>query len=191
MAKYCVNCKQNVEPQKNDEGEMCPICHGKKLNPERKKMHPLLVIVIILATIVGLMIMFRTANSGNKIVKNEEVQKEISDIKFFTIRTNMEKMTEAQFKEYKKTIEGSRIKWTGWIEEVEEKNSDNYKLYVDMDSPDTLLSIQDVYIDNIPKDIALKLQKDNRVTFIGDISSVHNILSACQVSLENVELINK
>lgn len=102
------------------------------------------------------------------------------------IRSQMQAMTEAQWKQYAEELKGATaVNWTGWIEDVNQKALGGYELWVDMDSPDELLSVQDVQFD-IPEDLALQLQKDQKVTFSGRIDSVMNILGSCSVTLEDV-----
>ena len=96
-------------------------------------------------------------------------------------------MTEAQWKAYLPTLEGMLVEnWTGWVENVNVVG-DKYELWVDMDSPDTLLSAQDVYF-LIPNDIALELQKDERITFSGRIKSVTEFLGSVSLRLEDATL---
>jgi len=106
---------------------------------------------------------------------------------FAEIRSNVEGMTEAQWKAYLPTLEGMLVEnWTGWVENVNVVG-DKYELWVDMDSPDTLLSAQDVYF-LIPNDIALELQKDERITFSGRIKSVTEFLGSVSLRLEDATL---
>ena len=99
----------------------------------------------------------------------------------------MNKMTEAQWKEYARGLKGASVSWSGWVEDVNEKFFGGYELWVDMDAPDVIMSVQDVTF-NIPDDLALKLRKDQRVTFTGTIKSVMNVLGSCSVILENGQI---
>ncbi len=101
------------------------------------------------------------------------------------IRSKVESMTEAQWKAYLPTLEGLLVEnWSGWVEEVNVVG-DEYELWVDMDSPDAMLSAQDVYFP-IPNDVALELQKDARITFSGRIKSVTELLGSISFHLEEV-----
>lgn len=100
------------------------------------------------------------------------------------IRANVEGMTEAQWKAYLPTLKGLYVEnWTGWVEEVNVVGS-KYELWVDMDSPEEMFSVQDVYFE-IPDDIALALQKDAPVTFSGQIEAVTEFLGSSTVHLKD------
>ncbi len=113
----------------------------------------------------------------------------VSKLSYYSMRQKMASMTEAQWKDYARSINGQRVQWTGWVEDVNEKFFGGYELWVDMDSPDELLSLQDVTFD-IPADLALKLRKDTRVTFSGTIGSALDVLGSCSVNLEDATVIN-
>jgi hypothetical protein len=106
---------------------------------------------------------------------------------FEEIRSTVAGMTEAQWKAYLPTLEGMVVEqWTGWVAEVNVKGS-QYELWVDMDAPDDLLSAQDIYFP-IPADIAMQLQKDQKITFSGQIERVSEFLGSISIYLENVTL---
>jgi tetratricopeptide (TPR) repeat protein len=108
---------------------------------------------------------------------------------FYTIRNNMNELTEVQWEVYKNTyvINKTAINWSGWVEEVQQGSGDNYKVLIDMDSPDEFLSVQDIYFD-LPASQAGYLQKDQKITFSGRISRVTNFLGSCQINLEDVDM---
>ena len=109
---------------------------------------------------------------------------------FVVIRSNVSSMTEAQWKAYLPTLKDMRVEgWTGWVEEVNVVGS-KYELWVDMDSPDALFSVQDVYF-YIPSEIALELEKHQRITFSGRIKSVTELLGSVSVRLEDATLTTK
>lgn len=112
--------------------------------------------------------------------------KPISNINYFQIRKYMENKTELQFDEYAKTLIGHRIKWHGWIENVDSKIFGGYVTYIDMDAPNSI-SIQDVSFD-VSQKLALSLQKGKKITFTGDIETIDDILTSCQVTLTNVKI---
>lgn len=111
----------------------------------------------------------------------------ISSLSFFDIRNNMKDMTQAQWKTYARSLEGKTVEWEGWVEEVKEKFFGGYEIWVDMDSPEEAMSVQDVTFD-IPEDLAMKFNKNQLVAFRGTIKSVMNVLGSCQVDLENASL---
>lgn len=103
---------------------------------------------------------------------------------FEEIRSNVESMTEAQWKAYLPTLKGLAVEnWTGWVSEVN-VDGKKYELWVDMDPPDSLFSTQDVYF-YIPNEIALELQKNERITFSGRIKNVSEFLGSVSVRLED------
>ena len=108
---------------------------------------------------------------------------------FQQIRTKMGSMTDLQFKEYGKSLKGEQVQWVGWVEEVKEKFFGGYEVWIDMDSPAEQFSVQDLAIE-VPKEIALKLKKDQKVTFTGTISSVMSVLGSCQVSLTDAKIVS-
>ena len=106
------------------------------------------------------------------------------------IRSEVESMTEAQWKAYLPALEGNLVVgWTGWVVEVDVKRGGRYELQVDMDSPDDTFSFspQDVYFD-IPEEIALELDLGEEVTFSGIIASATEFLGSVSLTLEGVVL---
>lgn len=113
-------------------------------------------------------------------------REKISDIKLSEIKNNNKQMTDAQFDEYKEKIIGKKVIWNGYIEEVEKNSfSDNYKVWVDNESPDVAMSVQDCYLTDIPKEKALSLAKDDYIKFKGKIDSVTKFMGI-SVSLDEV-----
>lgn len=104
-------------------------------------------------------------------------------VEFETIRTNMNSMTSVAWDAYTKSLEGQPISWQGWVSDVKEKWGGGYKLLVDMDPPGSV-SVQDVYIDDIPVQQASQLAKDQKVTIKGKITSVRSVLGSCAVNVE-------
>ncbi|MFW6116542.1 MAG: hypothetical protein ACOC6F_02340 [bacterium] len=95
-----------------------------------------------------------------------------------------EGMTDAQWKAYESEQEGKRIEqWTGWVADVKQKTFGGYELWVDMDPPEALLSVQDVQFD-IAEDRALEVSKDEKVMFSGVIKRVARPLGSVMVTLE-------
>ena len=99
----------------------------------------------------------------------------------------MNKMTDVQFKQYAKSLEGQHVTWVGWVEEVKQKFFGGYECWVDMDSPAEILSVQDVTF-RVSDQIALQLIKDKRIQFAGTIKSILYVLGSCQVSMEDVTI---
>jgi hypothetical protein len=108
-------------------------------------------------------------------------------IDFETIRNNMNKMTSVAWDDYTKSLKGQRVNWTGRVSDVKEQWLGGYKILIDMDPPGSA-SVQDVYIENLPKNLAAQFQKDQRVRFSGRIKSVLSVLGSCAVTLEGATI---
>ena len=115
-----------------------------------------------------------------------QIKEEISDIDYFDIRENYEKMTEVQWKEYSNGLIGKVIKWTGYIDDIKEDG----KVWIDMDPPEETLSLQDVYI-NIPKADILNYNKDQKITFQGIIEEISIILSKPIIDIIDIKIVNE
>lgn len=111
-------------------------------------------------------------------------EKPISAITYQEIREKREAATDAQWDEYAKPLKGTRVQWSGWVAEVKASG----EIWIDMDPPDTLLSVQDVYI-RVPAEDATKFNLDQEIEFIGDIKSITSILNKASVTLENVTVL--
>lgn len=107
-------------------------------------------------------------------------------VSFFTIRDNHRVMTEAQWNIYWGTLIGKRVRWTGWVSDVWERDERGGQVYVDMDRPDSLITFDVSFW--IPKEDVLKYDKKQRITFEGTLSSVWTFMSAIDISLDDVEM---
>lgn len=108
-------------------------------------------------------------------------------VEFETIRSNMKNMTSIAWDNYRKSLKGQSISWTGWISDVKEQWLGGYKILIDMDPPGSV-SVQDVYIENLDKNVAARFSKDEKVRFSGRIKSVMSVLGSCAVTLENASI---
>lgn len=94
-----------------------------------------------------------------------------------------ENMTDAQWSAYRRELEGHVVVgWRGWVEDVEEPRSGMSRILVDMDSPQSLFSVQDVYLD-LPSETAIELRRDQLIIFSGRIDSVNDFLGCCSIYL--------
>ncbi len=105
-----------------------------------------------------------------------------------TIRNNMNNMTSLEWDNYTKSLKGRTVSWIGWIDDVEKQWFGGYKILIDMDHPKIEASVQDVYIEDQPLNIAQNLRKDQKVSLKGKIKSVMSILGSCAVTLEDVTI---
>jgi hypothetical protein len=104
-------------------------------------------------------------------------------VEFDTIRGNMGGMTSIAWKSYTGSLKGQSVSWTGWVKDVTEQWTGGYKLLIDMDPPGSV-SVQDIYVEDLPADIAGQFQKNQRLSFSGKIKSVHSVLGSCGITLE-------
>jgi hypothetical protein len=87
-----------------------------------------------------------------------------------TIKANEKSMTEAQFKQFcAQQVNGQSVWWTGWVKDVEPSRG-AYRIKVDMDPPDTLFSVPEIYLEGVSEYNALRLNKGQKVSFSGTIS---------------------
>ena len=76
--------------------------------------------------------------------------------------------------------------WVGWVVDVDQSHGDEYKIWVDMDAPGTVLSVQDVYLYGISKEDAATVNKGAQITFSGTITNTVEFLGHVSLHLENV-----
>jgi len=108
-------------------------------------------------------------------------------VEFESIRENMNHMTSIAWDEYKSSLKGQRVSWTGWVSDVKEQWGGGYKILVDMDPPGSV-SVQDVYLENLPKTVAAAFSKKEKVRFSGTITSVMSMLGSCAVTIQNANI---
>ena len=86
-------------------------------------------------------------------------------------------MTTAQAKAYLQSLKGKTLRGLGVVEDVirsynpRKRRYEGYNVLIDLGPPDYSLSKWDVEV-NVPKSAALKLDKDQPVTFTGTIESI-------------------
>ena len=100
-----------------------------------------------------------------------------------TISDTAKSMTDLQFDRYADSLKGSRVSWSGWVKEVRSKTFGGYEVWIDMDSPEEALSVQDVYIP-IPENTAVGLQKKQPIAFDGIIERISALLGKVSVHIE-------
>ena len=102
------------------------------------------------------------------------------------ILATVEDMTDAQRNSYNESLKDSRIEgWRGEVSDVDEGEIfGGFSVYVDM--VDSNLG-SDVHIE-VPEDVALTLNKGQRIVFSGDVSSVSDILGTT-VFVENATIL--
>ena len=108
-------------------------------------------------------------------------------INFETIRNNMNKMTSVAWDDYTKSLKGQSVNWTGWVSDVKEQWLGGYKILIDMDPPGSF-SVSDIYIEDLPKNVAAQFRKEQKVRLSGKIKSVVNVLGSLAVTLDNANI---
>ncbi len=125
-----------------------------------------------------------------KQLREDEIEKarpSLDSITFGTIRDYYNNSTEARWDIYKVQQKGKRIEWTGWVDDVEKDMfGDYYTVNIDMDSPEDILSIYDLTLNNISETTALKFTKLQKIKFNGIIESMDDILGTVHVAIEPV-----
>lgn len=101
-------------------------------------------------------------------------------------------MTDVQIEQYLKSFEGKQIAdWQGWVYDVHANYGGNegYTLLIAMDPPGFLWT-RNIEIADIPADLAVRLQKKQKLVFSGTISAIGRFLgSNCNpMVIENAEI---
>jgi len=130
-----------------------------------------------------------------------ELEKEIYSTDFVKFRDEYiqqrKKLTEVQFEEWKKSLLGKKVRWTGRIVEVRKgyvgeveagKGYMGYEVMIDL-SPRTLG--EDVIVDfpEEEKDKVLRLKKGQQVEFLGTIEDIYSTWGSITVELKDVEFV--
>lgn len=119
-----------------------------------------------------------SASSSSEPIAREEAPS------YETIAANCEAMTDAKWNIYSETLVGKKItNWSGTVTEVNETLFGDYEIWIDMDDPDEILSVQDVYYP-CSKESALKFDKGDGITFSGVIKSVSDLLGSVSIRLK-------
>jgi hypothetical protein len=122
-----------------------------------------------------------SSNSGSSSSTSDEREEADS---YSTIEANCAKMTDAKWNVYAPTLVGKKVTdWSGTVTEVNETLFGDYELWIDMDDPDVLLSVQDVYMP-CSQETAFKFDKGDSITFSGVIESVSDLLGSVSITLE-------
>lgn len=83
-----------------------------------------------------------------------------------------ESMTSVEWKAYTKSVEGSRVCWSGVVVDVREQWFGGNKILVDMDKSGA--GVQDVYLEDLGAE-AGQYRKDSRVSWCGTIKSILSV----------------
>lgn len=117
---------------------------------------------------------------------------EQGDITFEKFRSVFDELTDIQFKQLRQELEGKKVIWSGYLDEVKEKWLGGFEIQVDMDSPETILSIYDVSltVSSDMKDFISILTKDQQLKFQGKIKNIQKILGKLVVNIKDVKFLD-
>ena len=152
----------------------------EKISESNKKKLNIIIIAlsIILISIFGAIIAFGNLNDCSNITYSE-------------IMNNLKKNVEptikvkwaAQFEQYF----GEKVSWSGWIANVI-KREDFYEVLIDMDSPEVVISIEDVKLYTKDKNV-LKLNYDQHITFEGKIKDIEGFFNKYWIELDDGKIL--
>jgi len=108
--------------------------------------------------------------------------KPLLDLTPAELRQKWDQLTEVQQKDYAKSLIGKRVQWTGSVFEVREGG----RMTVDLESAAVFKNIMARI--RIPEGDALKYNKEEQITFQGEISKIDTFL-LFTVNFENVVII--
>jgi hypothetical protein len=108
-------------------------------------------------------------------------------VDFATIRHARDTMTSVAWDRYTASLQGESVCWKGWVSDVKEQWTDGYKVLVDMDPPGEL-SVQDVYLEDLPEATASRFSKEDHIAFCGTIKSVASILGSTQITFSKPDI---
>lgn len=185
--KPCQECGTEV----STSAKLCPHC-GKKSPTGGLNLSAKLFVGFIALLAIGQIVSQSSEQSPTADVTTAAMLPTPpvdTTLSFASIRHQMRSdLTEAQFKALARGLEGRRVRWRGWVEDVNEKALGGYELWIDMDSPSDAISVQDVTFD-VPADLALSYRKDSRVSFEGTIDNIMNVLGSLQVELKDASVL--
>lgn len=152
----------------------------------------LLIITAGIVVLIGLLFVYGMISSNKTISSIKSVFKKISNVNYYELSNKInsksfEKFTDAQKENYIEKYIDKRVQWTGYIEDVDAEGN----VEVDMQSPKEYFSSTDIKF-AVPKEKVLGLNKDQKITFQGDISYINKQpIGNVDVELNNVEIIDK
>lgn len=110
----------------------------------------------------------------------------ISNLQFQDILNKYHQSTEVQWKSYSKEIQGTKVKWTGFVENVD-KVLGITSVHVCIDA----YYCSDYVFFNYPESMAIKLNKEQKISFTGNIQTISTLFDSVSVSLDNVIILSE
>ena len=116
-------------------------------------------------------------------------QKTGPPVEFRTIHDQTRTMTDAQWQAYCRQMSGYGLTGSGWVGEVR-KHGAFYSAHIGVTPPfPGIPFLQGVVINDIPQNIALKMNKGEKVQYSGNITKIEKKLGAyLVVSINNADI---
>jgi hypothetical protein len=145
---------------------------------KRKLKFKIIVISATLISILGAFIFFVNLNDCSNITYSE-----IMNILKKNEEPTIKVKWAAQFEKYF----GKKVSWSGWVANVS-KRKDFYEVLIDMDSPEVVISIQDVKLYTKDKKV-LKLKDKQHVFFEGRIKDIEGFFNKYWIELDHGKIL--
>lgn len=124
------------------------------------------------------------------ITKPSSQAEQKEEITYREIVKQRANMTDAQFQLFAREQEGKIMNASGYIEDVRETFGRDYEVWIDMDHPSVSMSTQDVMF-RVSTNDAMRVNKDQYISFSGEIHSITSILGKALIRLENTKILSQ
>lgn len=130
------------------------------------------------------------ATSALDVILSEALER--GDITFEKFRSIFDELTDVQFKELRGELKDKKVTWSGYLDDVKEKWLGGFEIQIDMDPPETFLSVYDVSltVSSDMEDFVSTLTKNKQVKFQGKIKSIQKILGKLVVNIKDVNFVD-
>jgi hypothetical protein len=171
----------------------------------------LIILVLITACCIGCLILALVVPSLSGVITATQANSSAQDLStsilkitpspspewmappYKSICKKDDSMTSVQLEAYLDSFIGKKIEnWHGWVYEVRESGT-SYTVLIGMDPPGGLLWSRNVEIVGVEQEQALRLRKEQKVTFSGTIREVGNFFgSICNpITIENATIVEE
>jgi hypothetical protein len=106
----------------------------------------------------------------------------VADLDYEVIRKTVHNMRSDALADYRKTLLGKRIIWSGYVDSVAAAEHGASRVAIDMDPPSEEFSVADIHF-VVPSDSAASLVKDEKIEFTGVITFMDSSLLGSNCSL--------
>lgn len=117
---------------------------------------------------------------------------EQGNITFEKFRSVFDGFTDVQFKQLRGELVGKKVTWSGYVDDVKEKWFSGFAVQVDMDPPETFLSVYEVTlaVGSDMEDFVGTLTKGKQIKFRGRITSIRKLLGKLIINIEDVTFLD-